>query len=271
MKLVEVKELSEKKLEEERIRLQLEAENTRKTRELEEARKLQLSMLPDTIPRLPHLEIAVYMQTATEVGGDYYDFFLEEDGTDAGTLTVAFGDATGHGLQAGTMVAATKSLFNAYASEKEPLRFLQKTSHALKKMGFRKMFMAMTFAKFTGKKMRLSSAGMPFALIFRAAHTSVEEVVLKGMPLGSVKNFPYREAEYALEKGDTVLFMSDGLPEAFNPQKQMFGADGVKKAFLETALLAPEAVITHLVEAGKKWAEGIEFHDDATLMAIKVS
>ncbi|MCB0284860.1 MAG: hypothetical protein KDF60_19935, partial [Calditrichaeota bacterium] len=77
----------------------IQAENERKSKELEEARKLQLSMLPKELPKLPHLDIAVYMQTATEVGGDYYDFHVGLDGT----LTVVIGDATGHGMQAGTM------------------------------------------------------------------------------------------------------------------------------------------------------------------------
>ena len=82
----------------------LEIENERKTKELEEARQLQLSMLPKELPQLPNLEIAAFMRTATEVGGDYYDFMVNENGI----LNVAFGDATGHGLQAGTMVTLMK-------------------------------------------------------------------------------------------------------------------------------------------------------------------
>jgi len=100
------------RIKESEMRAQIaEAENERKTKELEEARQLQLSMLPEDLPNLPNLDIAVYMQTATEVGGDYYDFHVGMDGT----LTVVVGDATGHGMKAGTMVTATKSLFNILA------------------------------------------------------------------------------------------------------------------------------------------------------------
>jgi hypothetical protein len=102
-KLIEVQELSAKTLEQERQKQELEtqrklleAENARKTKELEEARQLQLSMLPQKLPQLPDLDIAVYMKPAAEVGGDYYDFHLNDDGT----LTVAIGDATGHGMKA---------------------------------------------------------------------------------------------------------------------------------------------------------------------------
>lgn len=80
-----VQELSDKQIEQERqnaelkLMAQLErAENERKTKELDQARKLQLSMLPKEIPTLPNLDIAVYMKTATEVGGDYYDFHLSD-------------------------------------------------------------------------------------------------------------------------------------------------------------------------------------------------
>jgi len=84
----------------------IQAENERKTKELDEARQLQLSMLPKELPNLPNLDIAVYMQTATEVGGDYYDFQVGLDGT----LTTIIGDATGHGMKAGTVVTITKRL-----------------------------------------------------------------------------------------------------------------------------------------------------------------
>ncbi len=70
----------------------IQIENDRKTKELEEARQLQLSMLPREVPKLPNLQIAAFMRTATEVGGDYYDFLVHENGV----LNVGFGDATGH-------------------------------------------------------------------------------------------------------------------------------------------------------------------------------
>ena len=102
------KEKAAAELREANLRAQLaEAESARKTRELDEARNLQLSMLPKQLPKLPHLDIAVYMKTATEVGGDYYDFHVHADGT----LTVILGDATGHGMMSGMMVSIMKSLF----------------------------------------------------------------------------------------------------------------------------------------------------------------
>ena len=264
-KLVEVKELSEKTLQQEVERTKLEAENARKTRELEEARKLQLSMLPKAVPDVHNLDIAVYMQTATEVGGDYYDFKLHEDGT----LTAVIGDATGHGLQAGTMVSATKSLFNALADDPDPVRILSKGTMALNEMHLQKMFMALTIAKIRDNQMQIAAAGMPYALVYRIDSKRVEEVVLKGMPLGSVASFNYQQEELDLKKGDTVLFMSDGFPEMFNEQNEELGEERAKTLFQEAAEKSPEQIIEHLVEAGKKWANGQDQKDDVTFMIIR--
>jgi hypothetical protein len=246
--LVQVKELSEKTLEQELERARLEAENARKTRELEEARQLQLSMLP------------------TEVGGDYYDFKLHDDGT----LTAAIGDATGHGLQAGTMVAATKSLFNSHADESEPVSILQKTTKALKAMGFSRMYMALTIAKFKYHQMQIATAGMPFTLVYRAKSGHVEEVVLKGMPLGSFADFPYQQKKLSLNEGDIVLFMSDGLPEMFNEQRESLGDERVKTLFVEAGQKSSEQLIEHLVKAGKEWANGRAQEDDVTFVVLKM-
>ena len=106
----------------------VQAENERKTQELEEARQLQLSMLPNELPQLANLDIAVYMKTATEVGGDYYDFHIGLDGT----LTVVIGDATGHGMKAGTMVTTTKSLFNVLAPNPNIVETFHEMTRCLK-------------------------------------------------------------------------------------------------------------------------------------------
>ncbi|MGH7492261.1 MAG: SpoIIE family protein phosphatase [bacterium] len=244
----------------------IQAENERKSLELEEARKLQLSMLPKTVPALPHFDIAVYMQTANEVGGDYYDFKLEDDGT----LTAAVGDATGHGLQAGTMVAATKSLFNSLSHMPHPVPILAEASYALKGMGFHNMYMAMTVAKFKERHLRLATAGMPHTLIYRASSDWVEEVALKGLPLGSFSEVQYQWKDLNLNAGDAVLFMSDGLPEMFNAHGEILGEDRTKELFKEVGQVSSDQIVQHLVKAGKAWANGQPQNDDVTLVVVKV-
>ena len=185
--LVQVKELSYRALENERkVKEQeiekrlLEADNKRKTIELEEARRLQLAMLPKIIPKSNSWEIDVFMRTATEVGGDYYDFHTDNKGT----LTIAVGDATGHGVNAGTMVAVTKSFFGEFAENENITEIFNKYTTFIKAMNLGNLYMAMTIAKINNGKMTISSAGMPPVLIYRAQTKKVEEIILKGMPLG---------------------------------------------------------------------------------------
>jgi serine phosphatase RsbU (regulator of sigma subunit) len=223
-------------------------------------------MLPKKLPEVPNLDIAVYIKTATEVGGDYYDFKLGDDDT----LTLAIGDATGHGLHAGTVVAATKSLFNALANQPEPVYILKKASQALKEMGFSQIYMAMTLAKIKKGKMILSSAGMPHTLFYRGKTKDVTEVILKGMPLGSFPDYPYKHKELNLSNGDTVLFMSDGLTELFNNRKEILGEERTKTLFAETASRTPEQIIEYMVKAGEKWAAGQALEDDMTMVVLKV-
>jgi serine phosphatase RsbU (regulator of sigma subunit) len=171
------------------------------------------------------------METATEVGGDYYDFSTEEDGT----LTLAVGDATGHGMKAGTMVTATKSLFNALGQEQSLLGIFDRSTRALKGMNMRQLYMALTLAKFKDGRLRFATAGMPPTLVYRAATGLVETIRLKGMPLGSFVDFPCKEEEITLAPGDTVLFMSDGFPELFNQQGEMLGYDRAVEIFTKVA------------------------------------
>src|SRR5262245_7890912 len=176
--LAQVKQLSAAALEHEKVK----AENERRACELEEASQLQLSMLPKKVPQLPHLDIAAYMKPATEVGGDYYDFYLGEDGT----LTVAIGDATGHGLKAGTMVSAVKGLFLSLAFHPDIPHIFTRLSQTLKQMNLRGLFMAMTIAKVSRNQLTISMAGMPPVWIYRAASGDVEEIALRAIPLGGM-------------------------------------------------------------------------------------
>jgi len=262
---IENARLVERMIAEARLRQELAAENEARAKELEGARQLQFSMLPQSLPQLPHLEIAAYMKPATEVGGDYYDFHLSDDGV----LTVAVGDATGHGLKAGTVVTATKSLFNHLAQESEIPAIFQQSSRALKRMNLRSLFMAMAIAKVKGYQLTLGSAGMPPTLIYRAARRLVEEISLGGVPLGSLTDYSYRKRSLDLAPGDVVVLMSDGYPERFNSKNEMLDYGSAKSVLLEIAILPPQEIIEVFVKIADKWAEGRPQDDDMTFVVIK--
>ncbi len=246
----------------------LQVENDRKTKELEEARQLQLSMLPREMPKLPHLEIAVFMRTATEVGGDYYDYNLQSDGT----LSLAFGDATGHGMQAGTIVTLMKGLFTSDASRLDIQPFFNHCSKSIKEIKLGRLLMAFSLVKFNGTRISLSSAGMPPLYIHRGQNGALQEILLKGMPLGAMKSFPYQIHEDELSTGDTLLLVSDGLPEQKNVEGEMYDYDRLKLRFTEVAPTEhPQDIIQHLMKGIDEWMEGAVQDDDITLMVVKVT
>ncbi|MBL8207442.1 MAG: SpoIIE family protein phosphatase, partial [Blastocatellia bacterium] len=263
---IENARLVERMIEEARRREEIEAENEARAKELEEARQLQLSMLPKKIPQLPHLEIAAYMKTATEVGGDYYDFHLSSDDT----LTIAVGDATGHGLKAGTMVTATKSLFRTFAPGSELVSILSQASRVLKDMNLRSLFMAMTVMRIEGYRLKISVAGMPPVLIYRALTGAVEEVFIKALPLGSVRNYPWRQEELTIDPDDIIVIMSDGFPERFNADNEMLGYTKASEVLQGAAHLSAQGVIEQFIVAGEQWAEGRAQDDDVTFVVLKV-
>jgi len=244
----------------------VQAENERKSQELEEARQLQLSMLPKELPQLPNLDIAVYMQTATEVGGDYYDFHVGLDGT----LTVVIGDATGHGMKAGTMVTATKSLFRSYASNPDILFSFKEITRCIKEMNFGKTSMCLTMLKIKGNKMQISTAAMPPSFIFRKETKAIEEHMFEAMPLGTMKAFPYELKDTTLKAGDTILLMSDGLPELANANGEMYGYKRIRTGFEEVADKPAEEIISFLKNEGKSWNDDQAPNDDVTFVVIKV-
>ena len=260
----ETAELQAKAAEAERRAL--EAENARKTRELDEARELQLSMLPKQLPKLPNLDIAVYMKTATEVGGDYYDFHVSMDGT----LTVVIGDATGHGMKAGTMVTTAKSLFNSYAPNPDILYSFREITRCIKQMNMGKMSMCMTMLKIQGSRMQMSSAGMPPSFIFRRDTRIVEEHLMQGMPLGTMNKFPYKVMDTKLQSGDTILLLSDGLPELQNENAELYGYKRVRNIFEDVAEKGPDEIINSLKEDGSAWVSDKDPEDDVTFVVIKV-
>jgi ligand-binding sensor domain-containing protein/serine phosphatase RsbU (regulator of sigma subunit) len=243
----------------------LEAENERQTKELEDARKLQLSMLPKEVPQLPDYEIAVFMKTATEVGGDYYDFNVTPDGH----LTVALGDATGHGMQAGTIVTLMKGLFVSEGSKYDIQTFFNNCSRAIKDIRLGRLYMALTLARFAGKNVYLSSAGMPPAYIHRKRTGTVDEILMKAVPLGSMKNFPYPLYETVVENGDTLLFLTDGLPEQKNTNEEMFDYSRVIDCFKSVADLKPDEIIAHLLRKAEQWMNGAVQDDDITLLVMR--
>ena len=268
-----VKELSLQRIEAERrekerelAQMLLEADNERKTKELEDARKLQISMLPKEIPALSYLKIAASMSTSTEVGGDYYDFHV----TDNGELILAIGDATGHGSRAGNLVSATKSLFSSLRDGAEPFELITTYDAAFKKMNLPNLYMALLVAKIGKNKITFSNAGMPPLFLFKKETCKTSQLLQKSLPLGGPAVFPYKEESVELSAGDVLLFASDGLYEFFNKDNELLGLEKARSFFEMFVKLTPEEIINGIKNELDKWSGGSVQRDDLTLITVKL-
>ena len=243
----------------------LSVEYERKSVELEDARRFQLSMLPKEVPQHPSYDVAVYTRTATEVGGDYYDFHLAGD-----VLSVTIGDATGHGAKAGTMVTVIKTLFAGYNPDTAPSAFLSGAAEKIKRMDLGRMAMALSLARLERQSLTVSSAGMPPVLVYRARTNRVDEVTLSAPPLGTIGT-EYEERTIDLQSGDTILFLSDGFPELMNDAGQQLGYVAALDAFAEAARgAAADAVIASLIAFAAAWHGDAPPNDDVTFVVVRI-
>ncbi len=261
-----IEELEQKrKAVEEQAKI-IQAENDRKSKELEDARQLQLAMLPLELPKLPHLDIAVYMKTATEVGGDYYDFHIKPDGT----LTVLVGDATGHGMMSGMMVSIMKSFFIADRNTLELKNFFDSSNKSIKDMQLGRLMMACMGVQITSQKVIATNAGMPSLIYFRKKSQKAGEFVINNMPLGAMKSTVYSLRKIIYEKGDTLLLMSDGFAELKNRNNEQYGYLRIKEEFRFVAQRNSNEIVEHLKNSASQWINGTEPDDDVTFVVIKV-
>lgn len=93
---------------------------------------------------------------------------------------------------------------------------------------------------------------------------------MKGMPLGAMNNFPYSIKESHIESGDTILLVSDGLPELTNNKKEMYGYDRTMTEFHSVGEKEPEEIVDHLKNSTSSWVDGKDPDDDVTFVVIKV-
>jgi serine phosphatase RsbU (regulator of sigma subunit) len=128
------------------------------------------------------------------------------------------------------------------------------------------MYFSMQLMRIKNNTVILTSAGMPYPLLYGAATQTVEEVILKGMPLGAFDNFPYEQKEIQLTSGDTMILMSDGFPEMFNDKLETLDYSRAKEIIREICRKSPQEIIDHLSKIREAWANGKTQDDDVTFV-----
>lgn len=254
----------------------IEEENKRKSQELAYARQIQLSLLPKENILLKDLEIFGQMRTATEVGGDYYDFIK----VDECRYLIVIGDATGHGVGAGLVVGMCKALLvntiNSLPKTNSTLSIedlLQEFNKTLKtSLADRRMGMCMSIALFDTSKMtvEICSSGMPFPLFFDHSSLKIETLEMRGQPLGFLKQIKLTSKTIKLEEGDSLILLSDGFDERKNYKKQIWGYQKVREELSKICRenQNAESIAKELVSSCDLFALGFPNDDDMTIVVI---
>ena len=251
----------------------LEQERTERElleQELRVARSIQQASLPKEVPKLEGWQIAPYYQPAREVGGDFYDFLELPNGL----LGLVVGDATGKGVPAALMMSTTCGMLRAVAlSADSPGEVLARVNEALSARIPSNMFVTCFYAILEPKSGYFLYANAGHNVPCRRHDGQAEELRARGMPLGLLPGMAYEEKEAVLETGDSALFYSDGLIEAHDPQREMFGFPWLRRLVAEHDAEDEEGSLVDILmeELYSFVGEGWEQEDDITLLTLKRS
>jgi predicted ester cyclase len=244
------------------------SERERVEQELQVARRIQHALLPKEVPDLEGWQISPLYRPAREVGGDFYDFLELEDGY----LGLVVGDATGKGVPAALVMAATRSTLRAVAQgSNSPGEVLRRANDPLVMDIPPNMFVTCFYAILDPESGGLSyaNAGHDLPYLHRRSGEA-EELRARGMPLGLMPGMSYEEKETILEADEAALFYSDGLVEAHDPKGEMFGFPRLRALVSEHG--EESALGDFLMEELYSFVgEGWEQEDDITLLTLKRS
>ena len=247
-------------------RQQTEAvERERIEQELRTAHKIQQALLPKSVPSLAGWQLEADYQSARAVGGDFYDFLPFPDGR----MGIVIGDVSGKGMPAALVMAATRTILRSVAQpELTPGQVLQRVNDLLQPDMTAHMFATCFYAILNPATGELSFANAGHNLPYLRTSTDVVALRATGMPLGLLAEMTYEERTVQIMNGECVLFYSDGLVEAHNADRAMFGSRRLQ-AFLAGQDRNCPAMLGNLL-AGLASFTGadIEQEDDITLVAL---
>lgn len=198
--------------------------------EMRMGRKIQENSLPKQLPDLPGWNIFAFWKPARQVSGDFYDFIH----LDRNHLGIVVGDVAGKGVPAALVMATTRSVLRATATEYgSPSDVLKRTNDLLREEMPPNMFVTCLYAVLDTATGELCLANAGHNLPQVCLGDLIQEVRATGMPLGLMENMEYEERACRMGVGDRMLLYSDGLVEAHNPQGEIYGFKRLKDRLLE--------------------------------------
>jgi len=244
-------------------------ERQRIERELEVAARIQASLLPDELPEIHGVDIAVYLQPARHVGGDIYASSRNQ----AGDPIMILADVAGKGIPAAILTSIVHGTFRGHAP------FCEKPAELMKKIGgyiYQDLARADTFVTAIvlrclqrERSFEYASAGHVDALLWRNENAEVEFLPATGIPLGIDSRYPYENRTVSLHPGDLVLVYSDGVTEAEDPQGKVLGLQGLSDIIYATHPARAVDQIRTLISGLEIHRQGLPARDDVALLMFR--
>jgi serine phosphatase RsbU (regulator of sigma subunit) len=254
-----------------RLSQEVQAQRNQLECELKVVSELQRKLLPEKLPDIRGLKLAAHYETSRYAGGDYYDVVKLSD--DRCGLLVA--DSEGHSAPAAVMMAMTCTLFRSCPDlHDEPDRVLDFINTHLCKVN-KESFVTALYAVYDGSQrtLRISRAGHPLPILFNPPENRAREVFCEGVFIMGVE--PYNHVpvtEIRLEPGDRLLLYTDGVSERFNPDRQLYGEDRLRRQMERSAGLEdPHLLLKDIVKDLTDFAGGCQPDDDQAMLLVTFS
>jgi serine phosphatase RsbU (regulator of sigma subunit) len=251
------------------IRQQLASQLCAIQKELETAREIQLSILPDEIPKIEGLDIAARYIPMASVAGDFYDFIVVDDKH----IGILVADVSGHGMPAALVASMLKIALAAQVpNAADPAKVLSGLNQTLcGKFQRHYVTAAYMYVDMANRTLTYAGAGHPPLLLWGRSSAGVRDVLENGLFLGKFNVATYSSVELPFEPGDSALLYTDGIPETTNPSEIEFGARRFRQFLAEDRCTSADQLADRLLREVSKWSacdSGQDLHDDITMVAI---
>lgn len=238
------------------------------SQELDLAANIQKQILPANIDGVKNIEIATYFAPAKEIGGDYYDYSIKDN-----IFSVSIADVSGKGVPAAFLMALSRSMLKTikYISNFTPAEELNLFNKIIYKDITEDMFITIMNGKYNMNNSTLtySSAGHNPLVVYRKSNDSIELCGTKGVAIGFMPEYSYKNKELILNEGDIVVFYTDGIIEAENTNKNLFGIEKLADIIYENSALSAEDLKEEILSEILKFRKDYEQVDDITFVILK--
>ena len=245
------------------------AQRERIRQELEVARNIQLSLLPQDDPQTPGFEIVGKSIPADEVGGDFYSYHQ----MDGEKLGIAIGDVSGKGISAAMFMAVISGIIDSEAKKNDSVSGLIKSVNQLliPRAKPSKMNSALLYTIIDSKEktLKVANAGEIAPIVCRGDGSECDYMDVKGFPIGMTTIGKYVEKELELGSGDTVVLSSDGIVEAMDGRREMFGFDRLRDMVYQNKDLPAPDLTEKILDEVRDFVGSETSQDDITIVVLK--